>query len=32
MTASQQTQSRGTNYTTVGRILMGLEPDNIAFL
>ena len=32
MTASQQTQGRGTNYVTVGRILMGLEPDNWAFL
>ncbi|MGE0697816.1 MAG: hypothetical protein AB7O57_01840, partial [Hyphomicrobiaceae bacterium] len=32
MTASQQTQARGTNYITCGRILMGLEPDNVAFL
>jgi alkylation response protein AidB-like acyl-CoA dehydrogenase len=32
MTASQQTQARGTNYVTVGRILMGLDPDNLAFL
>ena len=32
MTASQQTQGRGPNYVTVGRILMGLEPDNWAFL
>jgi alkylation response protein AidB-like acyl-CoA dehydrogenase len=32
MTASQQTQARGSNYITVGRILMGLEPDNLSFL
>jgi alkylation response protein AidB-like acyl-CoA dehydrogenase len=29
MTASQQTQARGSNYTTVGRVLLGLEPDNL---
>ncbi|MEZ5817290.1 MAG: acyl-CoA dehydrogenase family protein [Hyphomicrobiaceae bacterium] len=32
MTASQQTQGRGSNYITVGRTLLGLEPDNMAFL
>ncbi len=32
MTASQQTQARGTNYITCGRILMDLEPDNWSFL
>lgn len=32
MTASQQTQARGTNYITVGRVLLGLEPDNMHFL
>lgn len=32
MTASQQTQARGTNYITCGRILLGLEPDNWSFL
>lgn len=32
MTASQQTQARGTNYVTCGRILLGLEPDNWSFL
>jgi alkylation response protein AidB-like acyl-CoA dehydrogenase len=32
MTASQQTQARGTNYVTVGRCLLGLEPDNMMYL
>jgi alkylation response protein AidB-like acyl-CoA dehydrogenase len=32
MTASQQTQARGTNYITVGRTLLGLEPDSLSFL
>lgn len=32
MTASQQTQARASNYITVGRTLLGLEPDNLAFL
>lgn len=32
MTASQQTQARGTNYITVGRVLLGLEPDSMHFL
>ena len=32
LTASQQTQGRGTNYVTVGRCLLGLEPDNNMFL
>lgn len=32
LTASQQTQARGTNYLTVGRVLMGLEADNNMFL
>jgi len=32
MTASQQTQARASNYVTVGRTLLGLEPDNMAFL
>lgn len=32
LTASQQTQARGTNYVTIGRVLMGLEADNNLFL
>ncbi len=32
LTASQQTQGRGTNYVTIGRVLMGLEADNNLFL
>ena len=32
MTASQQVQARITNYTTIGRTLMGLEPDTTMFL
>jgi len=32
MTASQQVQARGSNYTTAGRCLMGLEPDSTMFL
>ncbi len=32
LTASQQTQARGTNYLTIGRVLMGLEADNNMFL
>ncbi|MEZ5854830.1 MAG: acyl-CoA dehydrogenase family protein [Hyphomicrobiaceae bacterium] len=32
MTASQQTQGRGTNYVTTGRVLLGLEPENMVFL
>ena len=32
LTASQQTQGRQSNYITAGRVLLGLEPDNISFL
>lgn len=32
MTASQQTQARGTNYITCGRVLLGLEPESLVFL
>ena len=32
MTASQQTQARGSNYITIGRTLLDLDPDNMAFL
>ena len=32
LTASQQTQGRGTNYLTVGRCLLGLPPDTTMFL
>ncbi|MGD9806740.1 MAG: acyl-CoA dehydrogenase family protein [Hyphomicrobiaceae bacterium] len=32
MTASQQTQGRASNYITVGRTLLGLEPDNMVYL
>jgi alkylation response protein AidB-like acyl-CoA dehydrogenase len=32
MTASQQTQARASNYITVGRTLVGLEPDSLTFL
>jgi alkylation response protein AidB-like acyl-CoA dehydrogenase len=32
MTASQQTQGRATNYVTVGRTLLGLEPDSLTYL
>ena len=32
MTASQQTQARGTNYITVGRCLLGLGPESMTFL
>lgn len=32
MTASQQTQARGTNYVTVGRCLLGLGPESMMFL
>lgn len=32
MTASQQTQGRPANYVTIGRVLMGLEPDTMMFL
>jgi alkylation response protein AidB-like acyl-CoA dehydrogenase len=32
MTASQQTQARGTNYVTTGRVLLGLPPENMMFL
>ncbi len=32
MTATQQTQARGTNYITCGRIIMGLDPDSWTFL
>jgi alkylation response protein AidB-like acyl-CoA dehydrogenase len=32
MTASQQTQARGTNYITVGRCLLGLGPESTTFL
>ena len=31
-TASQQTQARVQNLTTIGRCLLGLEPDNLTFL
>lgn len=32
MTASQQTQGRGTNYITIGRVMLGLEPESMTFL
>jgi len=32
MTASQQTQGRASNYVTVGRTLLGLEPDSLTYL
>lgn len=32
LTASQQTQARAQNFVTIGRVLMGLEPDSTAFL
>lgn len=32
MTASQQTQARSTNYVTVGRCLLGLDPESMTFL
>jgi alkylation response protein AidB-like acyl-CoA dehydrogenase len=32
MSASQQTQGRGTNYVTTGRVIMGLEPESLVFL
>ncbi len=32
LSASQQTQARGTNYITTGRIMLGLEPDSVMFL
>jgi alkylation response protein AidB-like acyl-CoA dehydrogenase len=32
LTASQQTQGRGTNYVTVGRMLLGLPPESTMFL
>ncbi|MEZ5852277.1 MAG: acyl-CoA dehydrogenase family protein [Hyphomicrobiaceae bacterium] len=32
MTASQQTQARGTNFVTVGRCLLGLGPESMMFL
>ena len=32
MTASQQTQARGTNYVTTGRVLLGLDPESMVFL
>jgi alkylation response protein AidB-like acyl-CoA dehydrogenase len=32
MTASQQTQGRATNYITVGRTLLDLEPDSLTYL
>jgi indole-3-acetate monooxygenase len=32
LSASQQTQARGTNYITTGRIMLGLEPDTVMFL
>jgi alkylation response protein AidB-like acyl-CoA dehydrogenase len=32
LTASQQTQGRGTNFVTVGRMLLGLPPDSMMFL
>jgi len=30
--ASQQTQARAQNFVTLGRMLMGLDPDNMTFL
>lgn len=32
MSASQQTQGRPSNYITIGRVMMGLEPDTMMFL
>jgi indole-3-acetate monooxygenase len=32
LSASQQTQARGTNYVTTGRTFVGLEPDSMMFL
>ncbi|MFV0295419.1 MAG: acyl-CoA dehydrogenase family protein [Hyphomicrobiaceae bacterium] len=32
MTASQQTQGRGTNYVTTGRVILGLPPESMVFL
>lgn len=32
LTASQQTQGRPSNYITIGRVMMGLEPDTMMFL
>ena len=32
LTASQQVQARDGNYTTIGRTLLGLEPDTTMFL
>lgn len=32
LTASQQTQGRGTNFITAGRMLLGLPPDSMMFL
>lgn len=32
LSASQQTQARAQNFVTIGRILLDLEPDSVAFL
>lgn len=32
LSASQQTQARAQNFVTIGRILLELEPDSLAFL
>ena len=32
LSASQQTQGRPSNFITIGRVLMGLEPDTLSFL
>jgi alkylation response protein AidB-like acyl-CoA dehydrogenase len=32
LSASQQTQARTQNFVTIGRILLDLEPDSVAFL
>jgi alkylation response protein AidB-like acyl-CoA dehydrogenase len=32
MSASQQTQARGTNYITTGRVILGLPPESLVFL
>ena len=32
LSASQQTQGRPLNFVTIGRVMMGLEPDSMQFL
>ena len=32
MSASQQTQARGQNFVTLGRMLLGMEPESMTFL